>query len=63
MALTEEEKAYIVERAVEIIRAPDRKERIAALRSQVLCEDAGKRIDLDDAVYSVLQALEELYGE
>lgn len=63
MALTEEEKAYIVERAVEIIRAPDRKERIAALRSQVLSEDAGKRIDLDDAVYSVLQALEELYGE
>ena len=63
MPLSEEDKSYIVEKAVEILRAPDRKERIAALRSQVMSEGAERTIDLDDAIYSVLQAMEELYGE
>ena len=64
MPLSEEDKSFIVEKAVEILRAPDRKERIAALREQVMSgETSERKIDLDDAVYSVLQAMEELYGD
>jgi hypothetical protein len=63
MPLSEEDKNYIVEKAVQILRAPDRKEQIDALRSKVMSEDAERSIDLDDAIYSVLQAMEELYGE
>ena len=63
MPLSEEDKNYIVEKAVQILKAPDRKEQIAALRSKVMSEQAERSIDLDDAIYSVLQAMEELYGE
>jgi hypothetical protein len=63
MPLSEEDKNYIVEKAVQILKAPDRKEQIAVLRSKVMSEDAERSIDLDDAIYSVLQAMEELYGE
>ncbi len=55
--------SYIVDKAVEILRSDNRKERIAELRQQVMSEDADRQIELDDAVYSVLQALEELYGD
>lgn len=63
MALTEAQKAAVVDRAVEILRAPDRKERIAALREKVLARnDRVDEADDDDALYAVLQALEEIYG-
>ncbi len=62
MPLTESEKDYIVERVTEILRAPDKKARIAALREQVLDPDREPDEGLDDAVYAVLQAIEELYG-
>jgi hypothetical protein len=61
MPLTEDEKTYIVDTVTEILRAPDKKERIAALRERVM-GDAPDKNPLDDAVYSVLQAIEELYG-
>jgi hypothetical protein len=61
MPLSEEEKSYIVDRVVEILSAPNRAERIAALRQQVL-EEGGERNELDDAVYAVVQAVEELQG-
>ena len=61
MPLTEDEKTYIVDTVAEILRASDKKERIEALREKIM---AGRTADdnLDDAVYSVLQAIEELYG-
>ena len=62
MPLNEEQKSYIVQKAVEILRAPDKKEQIAALRERVMASEQGQEFSLDDAVYSVLQALEELYG-
>ncbi|MFH2007489.1 MAG: hypothetical protein ABI333_12965 [bacterium] len=61
MPLTEEEKNYIVDTVAEILKAPDKKERIAALRERVLAAQEGTNT-LDDAVYSVLQAIDELYG-
>jgi len=62
MPLTDAEKAYIVDQVVEVLRAPDRKERLAALRERVLHRDAGEPSSLDEAVYSVLQAIDEIYG-
>ncbi len=62
MPLSEEQKATIVNKATQILRAPDKKEQIAALREKVMSESSGDEFNTDDAVYSVLQALEELYG-
>lgn len=61
MPLTADEKSYIVDQVTEILRAPDKKERIDLLRRRVMDESAEAN-PLDDAVYSVLQAIEELYG-
>ena len=63
MPLSEDQKNYIVEKAVEILRAPDKKERIEALKKEVMSlEESTDEFNLDDAVYSVLVALEELYN-
>ena len=62
MPLSEEQKTAIVNKATQILRAPDKKEQIAALRQKVMSETSGDEFNTDDAVYSVLQALEELYG-
>lgn len=61
MPLTEEEKSYVVEKVVEILRSPDREAKLAELRKQCLERD-GEDVSLDDTAYSVLQAVEELYG-
>lgn len=61
MPLTEEEKNYVVDKVVEIMRAPDREKRLEELRKQCLNRE-GDDVSLDDAAYSVLQAIEELYG-
>lgn len=61
MPLTKEEKNYIVDTVAEIMRAPDKKERIARLRDGVLAAEEGTNT-LDDTVYSVIQAIDELYG-
>ena len=60
MPLTEDEKTYIVDRVTEILKSPDKKDRIAALRDKVMNAPEGEPT-LDDAVFSVLQAIEELY--
>jgi hypothetical protein len=63
MALSAAEKEDIVSRAVEILRAPDKEARLAALRHQVLAPKEEKAdLDSDDALYAVLQAFEEVYG-
>jgi hypothetical protein len=62
MPLTEAEKNSIVEMVVEILRAPDKKARIEALREKVMTEAKEGEASVDDAAYSVLQAIEELYG-
>ena len=63
MPLSEEQKNYIVEKAIEILRAPDKKTRIEALKEQVMSQDdSNDALNLDDAVYSVVVALEELYS-
>lgn len=62
MPLTEAEKDYIVEKVTEILRSADKKDRIAALREQVLGSSPDEDRRLDEAVYSVLQAIDELYG-
>ena len=61
MPLTEDEKTYIVNRVTEILKSPDKKERIAALKEQVMSTAEGEGNPLDDAVFSVLQAISELY--
>ena len=61
MPLNEDEKTYIVDTVTEILKAPDKKERIEALRERVMSAPEGTS-SLDDAVYSVLQAIDELYG-
>ncbi len=65
MPLSEKEKAYIVDKVVELLGATDKKEQIAALRDRVMkaADDTdGDDMSLDDAVYSLVQAIEELYG-
>ena len=64
MPLSEQQKTEVVERAVEILRSPDRQARMDALRDKVMSADPppdGAAFDLDDALYSVLQALAEIY--
>lgn len=65
MPLNEDEKSAIVARAVEILRAPDKKAQLEALRTKVMAKNDATDVplNLDDAVYSVIQALEELYGD
>lgn len=63
MPLTEEQKKYIVDNAVEILQSPDREKRMTELRDKVMNAQGKTEIDQDDALYSVLQALEELYGK
>ena len=65
MPLTQEEKDYIVNQVVDILKAPNKKALIAELRKKVLGQEnegEGEKGQLDDAVYAVLQAIEELYG-
>jgi hypothetical protein len=64
MPLTEQQKNYIVNLAVEVLKSENRKERLEELRTKVMSDSStSKDLDLDDAVYSVLQAIEELYGK
>jgi hypothetical protein len=65
MPLTKEEKDYIVNQVVDILKAPNKKALISELRERVLGRDnegEGEKGQLDDAVYAVIQAIEELYG-
>ncbi|MGA1840697.1 MAG: hypothetical protein ACMUIU_08745 [bacterium] len=66
MPLTKEEKDYIVNQVVDILKAPNKKILISELRKKVLSKEdnagEGEKGQLDDAVYAVLQAIEELYG-
>jgi len=66
MPLTKEEKDYIVNKVVDILKATNKKTLISELREKVLSKEdnasEGEKGQLDDAVYAVLQAIEELYG-
>ena len=62
MPLTKVEKDYIVDKVTEILKSPDKKARLDALREQVMGGEDGEGESLDAAAYSVLQAIEELYG-
>ena len=62
MPLTPEEKSRIVDQVTEILKASDKKERIEALRQRVMEGSPDARDNIDDAIYSVVQAIEELYG-
>ncbi len=62
MGLTSEDRDYVVDQAVAILKAPDRPERLRVLRERVLAPEQGQGAEpLDEAVYAVVQALEELY--
>ena len=65
MPLTKKEKDYIVNRVVDILKDPNKKTLLTELRDKVLngnndSENAEEQ--LDEAVYAVIQAIEELYG-
>lgn len=62
MPLTETEKNEIVDKVVEILRSPDKDAQLETLRQKVLGEGKDGQVSVDDAAYSVLQAIEELYG-
>jgi len=62
MPLTEAEKNEIVETVVEILGSPDKKERLDALREQVMNREEDGSSSTADAAYAVLQAIEEIYG-
>jgi len=64
MALSPEEKEDIVNRVVEILRSPEKKSLIEALRKRVTTQGEHSRTEdaqNDEIVYSVLTAIEELY--
>jgi hypothetical protein len=62
--MSKEDTERIANRVVEILRSPDKKERIEDLRQRVLSEprNEAEGDEFEDVVYAVLQALEELYG-
>jgi hypothetical protein len=66
MPLTKEEKDQIVNKVVEILKSPDKEQLITALREKVFKDnsenaDSGEETS-DEVVYSVIQAINELYG-
>lgn len=64
MSMSKEDKETIVNRVVEILRSPKKKELIDELRQRVFASprDGPEADEFEDVVYAVLQALEELYG-
>jgi hypothetical protein len=64
MAMSKGDKERIANRVVEILRSPRKKELIDELRQQVFASpgDETESDEIEDVVYAVLQALEELYG-
>ncbi len=64
MSISKEEKENIANRVVEILRSPRKQELIDQLRQRVFSAERENREgeEIEDVVYAVLQALEELYG-
>lgn len=64
MPLTQEEKEKIVNRVVTILQSPEKEQLITELKTSVLNSDSPDdgEYQMDDVVYSVIQAIEELYG-
>ena len=64
MSISKEEKETIANRVVEILRSPRKKELIDELRQWVFGAERENQDgeEIEDVVYAVLQALEELYG-
>jgi hypothetical protein len=63
LPLTKEEKDHIVERVVNILTSPQKNELIAELREKVLASEEEREVDqIDEVIYSVIQAIDELYG-
>ena len=64
MSISKKEKENIANRVVEILRSPRKQELIDQLRQRVFSAERENREgeEIEDVVYAVLQALEELYG-
>ena len=64
MSISKEEKETIANRVVEILRSPRKQELIDELRQRVFGAERENQDgeEIEDVVYAVLQALEELYG-
>ena len=60
--MTKEEKEIIITEVVSILKSPDKDEKIASLREKVLNKESKDEVDNEDVVYSVIQAIEELYA-
>lgn len=64
MPLTSEEKTYIIDKVVEILKSPEKEQLIAQLRQKVFAADKenNEAGQMDEVIYSVIQAIDELYG-
>jgi len=63
--VTKEEKEIIVGEVVSILKSPNKNEKIASLRDKVLNKESTSEntdVDNEDVIYSVIQAIEELYA-
>ena len=63
--MTKEEKEIIVGEVVSILKSPNKNEKIASLRDKVLNKESTSEntdVDNEDVIYSVIQAIEELYA-
>jgi len=65
LALKKQEKEYIVDRIVEILKSPRKSELIEELREKVMSEGENtefNELDFDSVIYSVILAIDELYS-
>jgi len=64
MPLTSEEKNYIVDKVVGILKSPEKEQLITELRQKIFAagNDNSEAGELDEVIYSVIQAIDELYG-
>ena len=66
VSLTQKEKDYIVDSVVGILKSTDKKNKIEELRDKVLANKTNAtpedEEDMDEVIYSVIKAIDELYG-
>lgn len=63
--MTKDEKETIVSEVVSILKSPNKNEKIESLRNKVLNKESNNEnteVDNEDVIYSVIQAIEELYA-
>ena len=65
MGLKKQEKEYIVNKIVDILKSSRKSELIEELRKKVMSESkntGSNDLDFDSVIYSVILAVEELYS-